>query len=162
GLTDAELEPLLVALVRKEILSIQADPRSPERGQYSFLQDIVKHVAYETISKKERKTKHLAAAQFLSSVWSAEEDEIVEVVAAHPAARVSAKQAEIPWEKGRIEQGLENMERAFEVLSTEEPDADLASLAAQLGRFLFFRGQADLALERIETALGIAEALGVP
>ena len=60
GLTDTELEPLLVALVRKEILSIQADPRSPERGQYSFLQDIVKHVAYETISKKERKTKHLA------------------------------------------------------------------------------------------------------
>ena len=83
GLTDAELEPLLVALLRKEILSIQADPRSPERGQYSFLQDIVKHVAYETISKRERKTKHLAAARFLSSVWSAEEDEIVEVVAAH-------------------------------------------------------------------------------
>ena len=69
--------------MRKEILSVQADPRSPERGQYAFLQDIVKHVAYETISKKERKTKHLAAAQFLSSVWSAEEDEIVEVVAAH-------------------------------------------------------------------------------
>ena len=83
GLADDELEPLLTGLLRKEILSIQADPRSPERGQYSFLQDIVKHVAYETISKKERKTKHLAAAQFLSSVWSAEEDEIVEVVAAH-------------------------------------------------------------------------------
>src|SRR5439155_6401768 len=58
-------------------------PRSPERGQYAFLQDIVKHVAYETISKRERKEKHLAAAQFLSSVWSADEEEIVEVVAAH-------------------------------------------------------------------------------
>jgi class 3 adenylate cyclase/tetratricopeptide (TPR) repeat protein len=259
GLTDAELEPLLVALVRKEILSIQADPRSPERGQYSFLQDIVKHVAYETISKKERKTKHLAAAQFLSSVWSAEEDEIVEVVAAHhldayhagpddpdaeairstaremlvraaeraaslaanaeaqrayeraieltedpvvqaelheragmmartgarsdeaaahferaierfetagathPAARVSARLAEILWlDRGRIEHGLQNMERAFDVLSQEEPDDDLASLAAQLGRFLFFAGQSDLALQRIETALEIAEALGAP
>src|SRR5439155_21975262 len=83
GLTREELEPLLAGLLRKEILSIQADPRSPERGQYSFLQDIVKHVAYETLSKKERKAKHLAAAQFLSSVPSAEEDEIVEVVAAH-------------------------------------------------------------------------------
>jgi class 3 adenylate cyclase/tetratricopeptide (TPR) repeat protein len=83
GRQDEELEPLLVSLVRKEILSIQADPRSPERGQYSFLQDIVKHIAYETISKKERKAKHLAAARFLSSAWSAEEDEIVEVVAAH-------------------------------------------------------------------------------
>src|SRR5439155_5725983 len=34
-------------------------------------------------SKKERKAKHVAAAEFLSSVWSSEEDEIVEVVAAH-------------------------------------------------------------------------------
>ncbi len=259
GLADTEIDPLLVALVRKEILSIQADPRSPERGQYSFLQDIVKHVAYETISKKERKTKHLAAAQFLSSVWSAEEDEIVEVVAAHyldayhagpddpdaaeirataremlvraaeraaslganteaqraferaleltdepriqaelheragmmaragarsddssahferaielfetagathPAARVSAMLAEILWQdRGRLEQGLESMERAFEVLSQEEPDEDLASLAAQLGRLLFFAGQGNLALQRIEAALEIAESLGVP
>ena len=52
------------------------------------------------------------------------------------------------------------MERAFEVLSGEEPDADLASLAGQLGRFLFFAGQSDLALQRIETALELAEALG--
>ena len=55
--------------LRKEVLSIQADPRSPERGQYSFLQDIVKHVAYETLSKRERKDKHLAAARYLATVW---------------------------------------------------------------------------------------------
>ena len=259
GLTEAELEPLLVALVRKEILSIQADPRSPERGQYSFLQDIVKHVAYETISRKERKTKHLAAAQLLSSVRGADEDEIVEVVAAHyldayhagpddpdaeeirstaremlvrageraaslgasteaqraferaveltdervvqadlheraglmarmgarsddssahferaielfetagathPAARVSARLAVALWvDRGRIEQGLQNLERAFGVLSQEEPDEDFAYIAAQLGRFLFFAGQSDLALQRVETALETAEALGVP
>src|SRR6185312_8312024 len=83
GLAEGELEPLLASLLRKEILSVQADPRSPERGQYSFLQDIVKRVAYETISRRERKAKHLAAAQFLASAWSSEEDEIVEVVAAH-------------------------------------------------------------------------------
>ena len=249
---------LLVGLVRKEVLSIQADPRSPERGQYSFLQDIVKHVAYETLSKKERKAKHLAAAEFLSSVWSAEEDEIVEVVAAHyldayaaapedadaeeirskaremlvraaeraaslaanseaqrayeraieltddpilqaelheraglmaragarsddsavhferaielfetasathPAARVSARLAEIMWDRGRLEQGLESMNQAFEVLSAEEPDEDLAALAAQLGRFMFFAGQTDRALQRIETALDIAEGLSLP
>src|SRR5207247_1372749 len=83
GLVEDGLEPLLAALVRKEVLSIQADPRSPERGQYAFLQDIVKHVAYETLSKRERKDKHLAAARYLATVWGAEEDEIVEVVAAH-------------------------------------------------------------------------------
>jgi tetratricopeptide (TPR) repeat protein len=84
GLPQAEVEPLLTALLRKEVLSIQADPRSPERGQYAFLQDIVKHVAYETLSKRERKEKHLAAAHYLATLWGgAEEDEIVEVVAAH-------------------------------------------------------------------------------
>src|SRR5947207_2461778 len=71
------------ALLRKEVLSIQAEPRSPERGQYSFLQDIVRRVAYETLSKRDRKAKHLAAARFLASTWGAEEDEIAEVVAAH-------------------------------------------------------------------------------
>ena len=65
------------------MLSLQADPRSPERGQYAFLQDLVRRVAYETLSKKERKAKHLAAATFITETWAAEEDEIIEVVASH-------------------------------------------------------------------------------
>jgi predicted ATPase/class 3 adenylate cyclase len=258
GLAETEIEALLGALLRKEVLSIQADPRSPERGQYSFLQDIVKHVAYETLSKRERKEKHLAAAQYLASVWGVEEDEIVEVVAAHyldafraapeaddaeeiksaaramliraaerasslgatgeaqrayeraieltddefgqadlyeragieaaagaraedalrhleaaaaafqaaerthAAARVSARIAEIMWERGRLEEGVESLEQAFEVLAEEEPDEDLATLAAQLGRFLFFAGRFEVAARRIETALDLAEALLLP
>jgi class 3 adenylate cyclase/tetratricopeptide (TPR) repeat protein len=258
GATEPQLEPLLASLLAKEIVSVQADPLSPERGQYSFLQDIVKQVAYETISRRERKVKHLAAAEFLASVPSAEEDEIIDLVAAHyldayeaapddpdaaslrsissrmlvraaeraaslganaeaqrafaraveladddllraelheragamaavggraeeaaahfersiqlfegsaathPAARVSARLAEISWERGRIEQGLERMDRAFALLSQEVPDPDLAALAAQLGRFWFFAGQRDLALERLEVALEIAENLALP
>src|SRR6266511_4278508 len=34
GVPAADLEPLLSGLVRKEVLSVQSDPRSPERGQY--------------------------------------------------------------------------------------------------------------------------------
>ena len=34
--------------------SLQSDPRSPEHGQYGFLQDLVRHVAYETLSRRER------------------------------------------------------------------------------------------------------------
>ena len=45
----ADLGPLLAGLVRKEVLSLQTDPRSPEHGQYGFLQDLVRHVAYETL-----------------------------------------------------------------------------------------------------------------
>ncbi len=55
------------ALVRKEVLSLQVDPRSPERGQFSFLQDLLRQVAYETLSRKERKARHLAAAASTSS-----------------------------------------------------------------------------------------------
>jgi predicted ATPase/class 3 adenylate cyclase len=82
GLSTGELEPLLASLVRKEVLGLQADPRSPEHGQYGFLQDLVRHVAYETLSRHERRARHLAAAAFLRSSFP-EEDEIAEVVAAH-------------------------------------------------------------------------------
>jgi class 3 adenylate cyclase/tetratricopeptide (TPR) repeat protein len=82
-LPEEEAEQILSSLVRKEVVSLQADPRSPERGQYGFLQDLVRKVAYDTLSKKDRKAKHLAAASFIEESWSGEEEEIVEVVAAH-------------------------------------------------------------------------------
>ena len=55
------------SLVRKEVLSLQADPRSPEHGQYGFLQDLVRRVAYETLSRRDRKARHLAAADQIAS-----------------------------------------------------------------------------------------------
>ncbi len=83
GRGEAELQPLLDSLVRKEIFGVQADPRSPERGQYGFLQDLVRTVAYDTLSRKDRKARHLAAAAHLSEAWGAGEDEVVEVIASH-------------------------------------------------------------------------------
>ena len=47
--------------MRKEILTVQVDPMSPERGQYSFIQDLLRRVSYDTLSLRERKQKHLAA-----------------------------------------------------------------------------------------------------
>ena len=88
--TPAEkLEPLLSGLVRKEVLGVQSDPRSPERGQYGFLQDLVRHVAYETLSKRERKTRHLGAAEHLEGAFS-ELDEVAEVLASHYLAAFEA------------------------------------------------------------------------
>src|SRR5439155_26294202 len=83
GISESEVEPILAGLVRKEILTVQADPRSPERGQYGFLQDLVKKIAYETISKKERKAMHLAAAAFIERTSAADEDGPGTVLAAH-------------------------------------------------------------------------------
>jgi tetratricopeptide (TPR) repeat protein len=82
--------------------------------------------------------------------------------ATHPAARVAARRAEIMWHRGRLEEGLESMDRSYQVLLEEEPDADLAALAAQLGRFLFFAGKHDMAMQRIEAALEMSEALMLP
>ena len=80
-----EVEPMLAGLARKEVLSLSADPLSPERGQYGFLQDLVRRVAYETMSKHDRRQKHLAAA-----AMDAGEDELAEVVAGHYLAAARA------------------------------------------------------------------------
>jgi predicted ATPase len=258
SLPASELEPLLNSLVGKEVLTMSRDPLSPERGQYGFLQDLVKKVAYETLSRKRRRVLHIAAAEYLESGAGPDEDEVVEVIASHyldayraapdapdapeiktrararligaaerasslgasleaqasferaveltdepqeqaelleraammaeagargnqavalfersialfeaqaeshAAARVVARLSEVMWDKGRMKESLENMDRAFQVLVNDPPDESFAWLAAQLGRFQFFVGNRDLATKRIETALDLAEALDLP
>jgi class 3 adenylate cyclase/tetratricopeptide (TPR) repeat protein len=255
GLEEAQLEPVLSSLIRKEVLSFQTDPRSLERGQFGFLQDLLKQVAYDTLSKKERKAKHLTVAGHLESAFSGEEEEITEVLASHyvdayeaapgaddaqqirgkarealanagrraaslaaageaqryferalgltddplaqadlheqaggmawlggrfsdadahhdraielylgagehrAAARVTATRAETDLGEGRLGEALDRMQRAYDVLSREEPDEPLAVLVAQIARALYFSGEFDAALERIERALDIAESL---
>ncbi|MGH7643516.1 MAG: hypothetical protein ACRENX_11015 [Candidatus Dormibacteria bacterium] len=83
GTSEAEIEPLLTGLVRKEILGIQTDPRAPERGQYTFLQDLVRRVAYGTLSRAERRARHLRAAELLEASRAAGDDELLEIVASH-------------------------------------------------------------------------------
>src|SRR5262249_13188797 len=65
------------------VLALESDPRSPERGQYGFLQALVQRVAYETLSRHDRKAKHLRAAEFLAAESGMDPDEIAEVIAAH-------------------------------------------------------------------------------
>jgi class 3 adenylate cyclase/tetratricopeptide (TPR) repeat protein len=81
GLEMGRLEELLTGMVRREVLGLQSDPRSPEQGQYTFLQDLLRHVAYETLPRRERREKHLAAAEHLATSFG--EDEVAEVIAAH-------------------------------------------------------------------------------
>jgi class 3 adenylate cyclase/tetratricopeptide (TPR) repeat protein len=81
GRPPTDLEGALASLVRKDLLSVQSDPRSPERGQYGFVQDLVRKVAYETLSRKERRARHLAAAAYMAD--AVEDEEVAEVVASH-------------------------------------------------------------------------------
>src|SRR5207302_1447484 len=77
------IDELLAGLLRKEVVSLQADPRSPDRGQYGFIQDLIRHVAYETLPRRERRSLHLAVAEHLEKVWGGEDADIVEVLAHH-------------------------------------------------------------------------------
>jgi class 3 adenylate cyclase/tetratricopeptide (TPR) repeat protein len=80
GVQERDLEPRLRALVRGELLTQDVDPRSPERGQYVFVQALIREVAYNTLAKQDRKTRHLAAARFFEQIGS---DELAGALAGH-------------------------------------------------------------------------------
>jgi len=88
---ESHLDEVLVSLVQKGVLTIRSDPLSPERGQFAFSQGILRTVAYEMISKRERRPLHLAAADHLSSSFPNDGDEVAEMIATHllEAYRVS-------------------------------------------------------------------------
>src|SRR6266545_3604478 len=145
GLPERDLEPLLAALVAKEVLSVQADPRSPERGQYGFLQDLVRTVAYDTLSKRDRKDKHLRVAAYLERAWGADEEEIVEVVAAHyiEAYRLAPDDPDAGEIRGRARRMLVRAaERAVSLAAVEEAETYFRQAAAI----------ADIGVERAELA----------
>jgi class 3 adenylate cyclase/tetratricopeptide (TPR) repeat protein len=258
GVDEDALDALLTALVRKEVLSLQVDPRSPERGQFSFVQDLIRRVAYDTLARRERKARHLAAAERLQQAFGPGEPEVVEVVAAHyldayeaapddddareiktraretltragervatlaaseeaeryfahaasladeplveaelyeragemaaaagrneeaqkhyeravelleqrgethPAARVLARLGWVEWQSGQLAPAIERMENAVTILATEEPDADFAALATELGRLHFFAGNLERSSELLEQGVGLAESLMLP
>ena len=80
GIDEPALEPRLRAFVRRELLVQQVDPRSPERGQYAFVQALIREVAYNTLAKHDRKVRHLAAARYFESLGS---DELAGALAGH-------------------------------------------------------------------------------
>jgi class 3 adenylate cyclase/tetratricopeptide (TPR) repeat protein len=80
GVEAAELESRLRALVRRELFTQERDSRSPERGQYAFVQALIREVAYNTLARKDRKARHLAAARFFEGLGS---DELAGALAGH-------------------------------------------------------------------------------
>ena len=257
GCEDAGLDSALTALVAKEVLTVHADPRSPERGQYGFVQDLMRTVAYETISRHDRRRLHLEAASYLESARRADEEEIVAVVASHlldawrldesapdsravrdraktmlvragdragslgapweaegyfeqasslsdsaveqaelteragrmaelggrldeaessyeratamfreanqerDAARCEALRAGIEYHRGRLEDAIERMRAVRESLSDSALDANLATVDAQLGRFLALANREKEAMPVLDEALELAERLGL-
>jgi tetratricopeptide (TPR) repeat protein len=87
GTTESELEPRLRGLVRRELLELRADPRSPERGQYAFVQSLIREVAYATLARRDRRTRHLAVARYFEGLG---EEELAGALANHYLAAYQA------------------------------------------------------------------------
>ncbi len=146
GIAETELEPRLRAFLRRELLVLDVDARSPERGQYSFVQSLIREVAYNTLARKDRKTRHLAAARYFEALGSEElagglaghylaaqklAGDPTEAAALAAQARVALRgAAERAASLGSHEQAIVFLRQALEVAS--EP-ADLADLHARAG-----------------------------
>jgi class 3 adenylate cyclase/tetratricopeptide (TPR) repeat protein len=73
----------LAELVRREVFNVSADPLSPERGSYQFAQNMLRQVAYDTLSRRDRKARHLKVAAHLRQAFPGDGEEVAEVIAQH-------------------------------------------------------------------------------
>jgi class 3 adenylate cyclase/predicted ATPase len=83
GQDETVVRAALAELVRREVLTISADPLSPERGSYGFAQHMLRQVAYGTLSRRDRKARHLAVAAHLRAAFPGDGEEVAEMIARH-------------------------------------------------------------------------------
>ena len=83
GQDEAVVRAALADLVRREAPSVSADPLSPERGSYGFAQNMLRQVAYDTLSRRDRKARHLAVAAYSRAAFPGDGEEVAEVIARH-------------------------------------------------------------------------------
>jgi class 3 adenylate cyclase/predicted ATPase len=83
GRDEPSVRAALADLVRREVLLVSADPLSPERGSYQFAQDMLRQVAYDTLSRRDRKTGHLTVAAHLRQAFPGDGEEVTDIIARH-------------------------------------------------------------------------------
>jgi class 3 adenylate cyclase/tetratricopeptide (TPR) repeat protein len=173
-----EVKRILDGLVAKQILAFDDDPLSAERGQYHFLQGLLRTTAYGTLSRRDRKSRHLAAARHLQESWGDEAPELAEVLAAHfiaaadadpdaaDSGRIRSAACETLADAGRRALSLAlgaEAQRAFERgAELAEEDAKRAELLHQAGRAALLNANYEISAERLRAALEIFDAIGDP
>jgi class 3 adenylate cyclase/predicted ATPase len=83
GQDESAVRAALDELVRREVLAVSADPLSPQKGSYGFAQNMLRQVAYGTLSRRDRKTRHLKVAGHLRAAFAGDGEEVAEVIARH-------------------------------------------------------------------------------
>jgi class 3 adenylate cyclase/tetratricopeptide (TPR) repeat protein len=141
------LEPMLRDLVRKEFLRFDSDPRSPERGQYGFVQGVIGEVALAMLARRDRSARHLAVARHFEALG---DEELTAVVAAQYASALRAapdgddtgelgerasswltRAGDRALSLGSPEQALDLYDQALEVTPAGSAHATLLESAAQ-------------------------------
>ena len=173
GLPETALAATLRSLVRHEILAVSADPRAPDRGQYGFVQGLIREVAYHTLARADRKARHLAAARFFEALGS---DELAGAIAGHclaarqnaaegPEAEALAAQARLALAAaaeraaslGSYEQVAGFLEQALGVAADQ---ADRATLLERAGDAWTKSGYTDRGTARLRESVDQYAALG--
>jgi hypothetical protein len=80
---EAAVRAGLEELLHREVLSVSADRLSPQIGDFRFAQELLRQVAYDTLSRRDLKARHLAVAGHLRSVFPNDGEEVAEAVAQH-------------------------------------------------------------------------------
>lgn len=175
-----EVRRVLGELVRREVLAVRADPLSPDQGQYAFVQTMFRQVAYDTLSRRERKARHLRVAEHLTTAFADGGEEISEVIASHlldalaavsddddvPELRDSAIRALIrSGERAERTGGPTTAETAYaraagleEQVGTEERDAAAAALLERAATAASIADAQELAVTHLEHAIALYEA----
>lgn len=82
-----KVERRLADLVRHDIFELIRDPRSPERGQYQWVQSVLREVAYGRVAKSDRHDLHLHAARYFRDL---DDVELAPVAASHYLSAAAA------------------------------------------------------------------------
>ncbi len=159
GRDAGDVETRLRALSRRELVGLVTDPRSPERGSWTFSQALIREVAYGTLAKRDRRSRHLAAARHFEA---SEGPEVAGALAYHyldayraapegiegdaiaGQARIALRAAaERAASLGSNEQALAYLESALEVTSDLAEEADLHLRAATAAEAHADRGRCE-------------------
>lgn len=168
------VDRLLQQLVDREVLTLRADARSPDAGQYRFVQKVMRMVAQQRLSRDDRKVRHLAAAEHFQGVSDA--GDIAGVIATHYLGAAEARpedpdasefratavhHLERAGDRARslaaIEEALRYYERALELTDDE---AERARLSEAAGTTAQLAAKFECALEHLVLARTILQERG--
>ena len=130
GIEAAELETQLRGLVRRELLDIERDASSPERGQYKFVQALIREVAYGTLARRDRRARHLAVARHYEGIG---DQELAGALASHYLAAHGASDAGAEADAVATQARIALNAAADRAFSLGSPDQAIAFLDQALG-----------------------------